>query len=222
MFAVAPQVRERDAPPQGPPPEAEEPDEPDLVLLQPHTGWYDDPDDPELRRYWDGVCWRGKPRRDVPSRGPFPGARMVPRSQLPQYRPPAVGPPTNLTPAERLRRWRLAALVAGVPALVGQLFLWYGTPGGYGSLWSAYPGLAAGATLACVLALLAGAVPARPGRAAATLGMLAAWVALLCVLVGLRAPAGGHLERGALLTTGAAIVLSTAMTSMWRLRRGAP
>ncbi|MBO3138051.1 DUF2510 domain-containing protein, partial [Dermatophilus congolensis] len=21
------------------------------------SGWYDDPDDPELLRYWDGVLW---------------------------------------------------------------------------------------------------------------------------------------------------------------------
>ncbi len=192
-------------------------DEPEeLVLLQPHTGWYDDPDDPARSRYWDGVTWRGRPRDDVPSLGPFPGARRVPRSEVPQYRPPSVAPPHELTVAERLRASRVAALVAGIVTLLGPLLIWYRRPGGYVTLWSAHPGLAAAVTLAGVVALAAVALVMRWPHVAGAIGCVAAALALLCAILGLRAPAGGILERGALVTTVAALALSIAATTAWR------
>jgi len=210
-------VSEREASPNESPPGRPAPEE--LVLLQPHTGWYDDPEDPARRRYWDGVAWRGAARDDVPSAGPLPAPRLVPRSELPEYRPPRVGFPRDLSPAERLRAGVIASLIAGALTLLGPLFIWYRTPRGYVTLWSAHPVLAALTTLAGLVALAGALACGRASRPAGAVASGAAALALLCVLIGLRPPDGGHVERGALVATLAALALSFATTTAWLAAR---
>ncbi len=210
-------MSEHPASPIEPAPGSQEPEE--LVLLQPHTGWYDDADDPSRRRYWDGVAWRGAPRDDVPGNGPFPGPRLVPRSELPEFRPPRVAFPRDLTPAERLRAAHVASLIAGAVTLLGPLLIWYRTRHGYATLWGAHTLLAAVTTLAALVALAGTAASTRASHAARAVAAVAAALVLLCVLLALRPPSGWRVERGALATTLAALVLSFAAITAWLAAR---
>jgi len=74
-------------------------------------------------------------------------------------------------------------------------------------------------TLAGLVALAGALACGRASRPAGAVASGAAALALLCVLIGLRPPDGGHLERGALVATLAALALSFATTTAWLAAR---
>jgi eukaryotic-like serine/threonine-protein kinase len=63
----------------------------------PPAGWYPDPDDPELARYWDGSSWTGFTEpRGAPGGTPTlpPGPIPPPQGDAP---PPTINPPKKLS-----------------------------------------------------------------------------------------------------------------------------
>jgi hypothetical protein len=81
------------------------------------AGWYDDPDDSNSRRYWDGQNWTSH-RERKPISGPTPPpvvpAPMPPPGQQPQWSPPGQ-PPGAVAP----RRSRAPLVILIAVAVVG-------------------------------------------------------------------------------------------------------
>lgn len=51
-------------------------------LVKPPSGWYRVPDDPTQQRFWNGVDWEGKPRRDMHGAKDFPGIERMTAEEL--------------------------------------------------------------------------------------------------------------------------------------------
>jgi LppP/LprE lipoprotein/Protein of unknown function (DUF2510) len=94
-------------------------------------GWYDDPNDPNAQRYWDGQQWTPQRRRkSTPPQSPAPmtATPPPPLSFGASMSPPAPPPPgtpgsTSSTPVARRRlprwAWIAAAIIAAVVVVAG-------------------------------------------------------------------------------------------------------
>lgn len=80
------------------------------------SGWFPDPEDPNLSRYWDGSEWTASSRTGPPV-APSPGP---PTSTL-----PAATPPPGPGSASRRRRWILPAAAAVVVVALAAGVAWW-------------------------------------------------------------------------------------------------
>ena len=81
--------------------------------------WYDDPDDPNAQRYWDGQDWTPHRRRNQTSRPAAAQAHVTPPAAPTQAQVPVTPtaaprtPPPNLPPPAADHRLRNAGRTAG-------------------------------------------------------------------------------------------------------------
>jgi len=130
-----------------------------------HSGWYDDPFDPALLRYWDGVLWTDRttpkvlPTAQPPMTGPGgPAAGQVAASGSPTQGATQAGPPPGYLP----------------PAPYGQQG-GYGAQGGYGQPYGQQGGYGPQAPYGQQMPQWQGGPWARTGPVAPDGTPLAAW-----------------------------------------------
>lgn len=143
-----------------------------MTQREPEEGWYPDPYDQRVERWWDGAQWQGEPRARVATVAPPPAPVPDPA--------PAAGP-------ERALLWPLITVVSGAGLVVGSFLPWTvlsgtfgervavaGTSHGGDGWWTVVFGLVVGAA-----GLLSLSRPRRLATVVADAGALAAAV-LMC------------------------------------------
>lgn len=91
------------------------------------AGWYDDPNDPNAQRYWDGQDWtphrqrkpvsRPAPQQPPPPPPPPPPASAPPAPPPPPSQEPQWGPPVAPPGAVQRKRSRAPILIAALVAI---------------------------------------------------------------------------------------------------------
>lgn len=88
-----------------------------MTRSEPEEGWYPDPYDQRVERWWDGVRWRGEPRARVTTALPAP---------------PAPAPAPAVARSDRALLWPLTTAVAGTGMVVGSFLPWTVLSGTFG------------------------------------------------------------------------------------------
>lgn len=81
-------------------------------MTTPDPGWYDDPENPDAQRYWDGLDWTPRrQRKNTPPTGPRPSPAAPPPP--PQMSPSPATPAGGSSPWEQIRPFVKKALDDG-------------------------------------------------------------------------------------------------------------